>query len=97
MKLQQEIVDNFIIEMTLINPIEDIITKLNNNEFRDCDIKWLDAKLEKFMSLACEILGVKGVLPSSIEKEPFTIMNPYVQNKYLHYFSGLLNYYKTFV
>ena len=32
-------IDQFIIEASLITPIEKIISKLKNGEFRDCGIK----------------------------------------------------------
>lgn len=48
-----QVIDQFIIEASLIDPISKIVNQLNNGEFRDCDIKWLDAKLEKFTKFAC--------------------------------------------
>ncbi len=49
----------FIIETVLINPINDILLKFKNEEFRDCDIKWLNDRLHKFTSFAAETLGKK--------------------------------------
>lgn len=57
------IIDQFIIETTLVNPLEKIVNQLKNHEFRDCDIKWLDSKLEKFTELACETLGINVIMP----------------------------------
>lgn len=87
-------IDNFIIEVTLIDPIQDIINKLNSGSFRDCDIKWLNGKLEKFTEIACETLGLK------IDKQPDTVnlphFNDYVKQRFLYYFNTLLNYFKAF-
>ena len=33
-------IDQFIIEVYLIDPITKIINQLNKGEFMDCDIKW---------------------------------------------------------
>lgn len=91
-----EIVDSFIIEMTLISPISDIVTKLNNGNFRDCDIKWLDSKLEKFMKIACDTMGMSAIVPSQMESEPFKVLNKHNIDRYLKYFNGLLDYFKGF-
>jgi len=93
--LNSEIVNDFIIRQTLVRPIEDILNKLDNGDFRDCDIKWLDAKLEKFMAFAAETLRLPKV--PNVPKEDFQIMNSYVYNYYSKYFTGLLNYFKTFL
>lgn len=58
------VIDQFIIEASIIDPISKIVIQLNNGEFRDCDIKWLDAKLERFTKFACETLGISGMMPS---------------------------------
>ena len=90
------VIDQFIIEATLIDPISKIVNQLNNGEFRDCDIKWLDAKLEKFTKFACETLGIKGMMPSDVNREKFTLLNDYVKNQYINRFSTLLGYFKSF-
>jgi hypothetical protein len=89
-------IDQFIIEATLIDPISKIVNQLNNGEFRDCDIKWLDAKLEKFTKFACETLGINGMMPSDVNREKFTLLNDYVKNQYINRFSTLLGYFKSF-
>jgi hypothetical protein len=89
-------IDQFIIEATLIDPISKIINQLNNCEFRDCDIKWLDAKLEKFTKFACETLGIKGMMPSNIDSNKYVLLNDYVKNQYINRFSTLLGYFKSF-
>jgi hypothetical protein len=89
-------IDQFIIETTLIDPIAKIINQLENGEFRDCDIKWLDKKLEDFIKFAAETLGIKGIMPSSLNRESFTTLNDYVKGQYLTRFTTLLNYFKSF-
>ena len=84
-------IDQFIIEMTLVSPIEKIISQLQSKDFRDCDIKWLDAKLDAFTDLACKTLGINFL----IVREAFTMLNDYVIGKYLNYFNTLLAYFKT--
>lgn len=87
-------INDFMINTVLINPIKDIVLKLENREFRDCDIKWLNQKLENFTKFACETLGKK--IESGLQNESFPFMNENVRVKYLGYFNTLLNYFKTF-
>ena len=89
-------IDQFIIETSLINPIEKIISQLKNGEFRDCDIKWLDSKLENFISFAAKTLGISGILPSELHSEKFVILNNYALVYYKDKFNTLLNYFKSF-
>ena len=90
------VIDQFIIETSLINPIEKIISQLKNGEFRDCDIKWLDSKLEIFISFAAKTLGISGTLPSELHSEKFVILNNYALVYYKDKFNTLLNYFKSF-
>ena len=89
--LNQEIVNEFIIETVLISPIKVIIQKLNTGDFRDCDIKWLDAKLAAFIAFAGETLDIK--VPVRLEENPYTHFNAYVTNVYLEKFNTLLRYF----
>ena len=89
-------IDQFIIEMSLITPIEKILLQLKNGDFRDCDIKWLDSKLENFIEFAAKTLGINAIMPNKLESETFTILNNYALRYYKDKFSTLLNYFKTF-
>lgn len=89
-----DVINNFIIDMTLISPISDIIIKLKNNEFRDVDVKWLDKKLESFTRVACETLGMP--LSKQPEKDTLGIMNNYIKNQFTERFNILLNYFKSY-
>ena len=85
----------FIIETVLIDPIPKIISQIENGEMRDCDIKWIDSKLEKFTSFAAETLGIKITIGSD-NQEKFQQMNEYVRVYYVKKFTTLLNYFKSF-
>lgn len=89
-------IDQFIIETTLINPIEKIILQLENREFRDCDIKWLDSKLENFILFAAKTLGINAIPQLELHSEKFVFLNNYVLSYYKEKFNTLLNYFKTF-
>lgn len=91
---QTEVINNFIIDTVLINPIEKILFQLGNKEFRDCDIKWLDNKFKQFTDFAAETLGIK--LPAVSKPENFPVFNTYVQNYYTERFQKLLKYFKSF-
>jgi hypothetical protein len=87
--------NEFIISITLISPLEDIISKLNKFEFRDCDIKWLDKKLEKFTEFAAKTFGINTVMAQTESVKP-TYMNGYAYQYYLNYFTKLLTYFRSF-
>jgi len=90
---ENTVIDSFIIEVSLISPIQKIINQLTSGKFRDCDIKWLDSKLYGFMKIAAETFGISTIyLPNST----FNHFNSYVTEYYLKYFNGLLNYFKSF-
>lgn len=89
------VIDQFIIEVSLVEPVSKIIDQLKNGEFRDCDIKWLDAKLEKFTEFACKTLGINAIMPSQVESEKATTLNNYVVTQYLTRFNTLLQYFKS--
>lgn len=93
-KLENSVVDNFIIDTVLVSPIEKISSQLNNNEFRDCDIKWLDTKMKNFIVFAGETLNVKA--PVMAEGEAFELFNEYVKEYYTKRFTTLLDYFKSF-
>ena len=87
--------DQFIIDVSLISPIEKIMLQLKNGEFRDCDIKWLDTKLANFIEFAAKTLGINAIMPSQLCKDRFTVLNDYAVNQYFEKFKTLLNYFKT--
>ena len=84
----------FIIETVLINPVKDIVSKLENKEFRDCDIKWLNDKLYNFTNFAAETLGKKFGKIDLVNNDG--LLNEYKTNEFLKAFRTLLNYFKSF-
>lgn len=92
-RLEQTVVDRFIIEASLVDPVAKIVNQLNKREFRDCDVKWLDAKLQKFTEFACKTLGMDvKMMPVEIKGK---ILNDYTVSQYLQRFSTLLEYFKS--
>jgi hypothetical protein len=89
-----QVIDQFIIETALVAPVSKIINQLKNGEFRDCDLKWLNNKLDNFVEFTAKTLGITGVMPQSENSKP-KFMNDYAVSYYLKYFSQLLDYFKT--
>lgn len=89
-----ETLNQFIIETVLINPIQKIVDGLKSRNFRDCDIKWLNDKMEGFIEFAAETLGVK--VPVQVEREKFGMLNAHSLNYYTTRFTTLLDYFKRF-
>lgn len=90
-------IDKFILDVLLIEPIQYVIDGLNNGEFRDCDIKWLDNKYQNYVKIASETLGI--AFPTQIEEDykfKRTVLNDYVTKYYIDRFTILLNYFKSF-
>jgi len=94
MKTTNSVIEQFIIEETLITPIEKIINQFKNLEFRDCDIKWLNGKLETYTKLAAQTLGMTIHLPETGLNG--RVLNDHVKNIYISRFTTLLNYFKGF-
>lgn len=92
--MKNEAINTFIIEAVLIEPISDIIFKLNNKEFRDCDIRWLNDKLGKFTAFAAETLGIK--FPFKSISHDGVKLNDYTTARFIEAFTTLLNYFKSF-
>lgn len=91
---KQSVLNDFIIEIQLVAPITKIVSQLNNNEFRDCDIKWLDSKLSSFIEIAATTLSIPTatVLQSETIKPKY--MGGYAIQYYSKYFKTLLDYFK---
>lgn len=95
-KLKNEVIDQFIIDVVLIDPIKNIINLLKTDKLRDCDINWLDKKLDNFMKFACETLMINGLTRSDFGSKNDKILNTYTRTQYLKYFTALLNYFESF-
>lgn len=93
MKTQNNaVLQQFTLQVLLIDPINKIVSDLKSNNFRDCDVKWLDNKLAQFTELAAKTLGVKFVTWPLNGK----VMNDYTKAQYITRFNTLLEYFKTF-
>ena len=92
--MKNEAINTFIIEAVLIDPIEDIIFKLENKKFRDCDIRWLNGKLHKYTAVAAETMGIKFPEVELISNDG--ALNDYKTARFIKAFTTLLNYFKSF-
>ena len=92
--LKNEAINRFIIEAVLIDPINDIIFKLENKEFRDGDIRWLNNKLYKYTAVAAETMGIKFPEIELISNDG--VLNDYTTARFIKAFTTLLNYFKSF-
>ena len=92
--MKNEAINRFIIEAVLIDPINDIIFKLKNKEFRDGDIRWLNDKLYGFTAFAAKIQGVELAEFELISNDG--VLNDYTTARFIEAFTTLLNYFKSF-
>ena len=92
--MKNEAINTFIIEAVLIDPISDIIFKLENKEFRDCDIRWLNDKLYKYTAVAAETLRIEFPGIELISNDG--VLNDYTTARFIKAFTTLLNYFKSF-
>lgn len=92
--MTQDLLDNFIIEVKLIDPINKILNGLRGYEFRDCDITWLDNKLAAFTDIACKTLFIQ--IPTLVPTEKGKVLNEFTKKQYIERFTTLLTYFKTY-
>jgi hypothetical protein len=92
--MKNEALNTFIIEAVLIDPINDIIFKLKNKEFRDSDIRWLNDKFHKYTTFAASTLSVKFPEIELISNDG--VLNDYTTTRFIEAFTTLLNYFKSF-
>jgi hypothetical protein len=78
------------IELLLIQPIEKIIAGLENREYGNGDIDYIEKKLGDFMDIAAKALNVTG----RVSHESFIVLNEYARAKYIEYFSKLLVFFR---
>jgi len=90
MQTEKQIIDKFIVDTIVIDPITNIIEKLKNNLFYTHDIKYLKFKLKEFTKLALELINInlKISLPN------LTVLNDYNKQRFISYFEVLLKYFK---
>ena len=91
--MQTKPLDQFVINAIIIEPISKIIKSLENKEYRDCDVKWLNKKLFNYTEFAAETLGSKFNNEQLVADD--SLMNNYCYNKFLQAFKTLLEYFKS--
>lgn len=93
---ENDVINKFVINVILIDPIYKIIEKLKNREFRDIDIKYLDRKLKCFTSFACKTLNIDFSFSEMIDNDRSgVIMNDYIVDQYIERFTILLQYFES--
>jgi hypothetical protein len=91
---ENDVVNKFIIDELLCDPIKSIIEGLKNGEYRDIDINYLDSKLEHFTAVACKMLNI-DFSGSVIENDRIgVILNDYIKNQYIERFTTILRYFE---
>lgn len=96
MALSNDTVNQFIINVQLIEPVQKIVDNLKEKNYRESDIKWLNEKLKNYTELALKILGIKVAFyaePPTSEKG--VKLNDFTYGRFLHYFTTLLNCFKS--
>lgn len=79
------------VQLTLIDPIGEIVSKLENNEFRDKDVCYLEEKLSKYMGLAAKTFDLNFIL--EVSKSEGETLNDFLREKFLNYFKSLYEYF----
>lgn len=107
MKTDESIVNKyikneFVYKVMIIDPLLDIISKLEKGEFRDCDMKWLNANLNKYVDIAlCSINNgqkystlINGVnLNNGLIRE--SVLNEFNKERFIKAFKILLEYFRS--
>lgn len=93
---QRNQIEIFTIQVVLISPIEKIISQLENKEFRDCDIKWIENKLSSLIEFAAKTLNLDQIIYEDAKFKP-EFFNETTYNHYLKYFNTLLKYFNSFI
>ena len=90
--------------LAAITPIEDIILKIESNNFRDCDINYLDEKVQAFTSVALQSLHINIVIPKHVAKDVnkhskdyYLPINDNRKDYYLRIFRVLLKHFRKYV
>lgn len=92
--MEEDVKYNFVIDVLLIDPVKDIVKKLEQREFRDIDIEYLNERLEKFTKIVCELMefNTKGIL---FEDKKGYVLNSYAIDRYTKYFNTLLKFFEN--
>ena len=91
--MQTKPLDQFVINAIIIEPISKIIKSLENKEYRDCDVKWLNKKLFNYTEFAAETLGINFNNEQIVDNN--SVMNDHCYYRFLQAFRTLLEYFKS--
>ena len=92
----KEVVNQFVIDMVLVEPVEKIIENLNNNVYRDCDVSFLNTKIKNFINFALETLNVNILIkPVDEDLVGYNNLNDHTKAVMLKSFNVVLAYFKT--
>ena len=91
--MQTKPLDQFVINAIIIEPISKIIKSLENKEYRDCDVKWLNKKLFNYTEFAAKTLGINFNNEQILNDD--NPMNEYCYDIFLQAFKTLLGYFKS--
>ncbi|GIV35428.1 MAG: hypothetical protein KatS3mg031_2963 [Chitinophagales bacterium] len=88
---RKEVIDKFVIDVLLIEPINKILSKLQSGEYRDCDVEWLDGQVLKFTKIAAEVFNVTL---NGNNNSGNKVLNEHTKKDYEKKFTTLLNFFK---
>ena len=91
---ENDVVNKFIIDVTIIDPIKSIIDGLKNGKYLNIDINYLDKKLEHFTAVACKMLNIDFSGTMIENDRSGVILNDYIKNIYIERFTTLLRYFE---
>ena len=91
--MQAKPLDKFVINAIIVEPITKIIKSLENKEYRDCDIEWLNKKLFNYTEFAAETLGINFNNEQIVDNN--SLMNDHCYDRFLQAFRTLLEYFKS--
>ena len=91
--MQTKPLDQFVINAIIIEPISKIIKSLENKEYRDCDVKWLNKKLFHYTEFAAETLGINFNNEQIVDNN--SSMNDHCYDRFLQAFKTLIGYFKS--
>ena len=82
-------------QLAILDPIERIISKLEDKQFLDCDLEWLEKKLSQYTKIACIAMNKKELFNDNLKSEEKQILNDFVRGKYIYYFKTLLDFFNS--
>ena len=90
-----KLIDDLLFHIQVINPLQNIVKGLENNEFRAIDFDWLDTKRMEFVNLAVKACNLN--IPPDFKVDKTTgEMNEFTTKIYLNHFQKLLEFFKTY-